>query len=55
MKGCPLSQKKFQGNCATCAQLSEEYQCVFLDILKKVEEMRTELRELQHRVGSTSK
>jgi hypothetical protein len=47
MEGCPLSKSKFEGACATCAQVDD---CVFLGLAKMIEEVKMMLRETEKRL-----
>jgi len=47
MEGCPLSKSKFEGACATCAQVDD---CVFLGIAKMAEELKVMLRDIEKKL-----
>jgi hypothetical protein len=47
MEGCPLVHMKFQGNCVNCPQVTD---CVFLNIMKNLAGMRTQLRGIDKRL-----
>lgn len=47
MEGCPLSKNKFEGACATCAQVDD---CVFLGLAKILEEIKVMIRDVEKRL-----
>lgn len=47
MEGCPLAHEKFQGNCVNCLQVTD---CVFLNIMKNLANLRTQLRDIDKRL-----
>ena len=47
MEGCPLAHEKFQGNCVNCPQVTD---CVFLNIMKNLASLKTQLRDVDKRL-----
>ena len=49
MEGCPLAREKFQGNCVNCPQVTD---CVFLNIMKNLAGLKTQLRDIDKQLKS---
>lgn len=51
MKGCPLAKSKFEGTCATCAQVND---CVLLGLAKMMDEIKAHCRDIERSIKKLS-
>ena len=52
MEGCPLAHQKILGNCVNCPQVTD---CVFLNIMKNLAGLKTQLRDIDKRLQAIEK